>query len=136
MQALEHQQPIVLFDGVCNLCSSIVQFIIRHDTAGKFRFASLQSDIGQRLTVMYQLPANPDTFVLITENRAYTKSTGALRLAKELGGMWSLFYLLIIVPKPIRDYLYAFIAKNRYKWFGKKDSCLLPARELKDRFLG
>lgn len=128
--------PILLFDGVCNLCNRSVQFVIRNDRAGKFRFASLQSETGQSLLQQYGLPMDRfNTLVLIDNGRAYTRSTGALRMLKLLGGWWSLAYSLIIIPPFIRNGLYNWIARNRYRWFGKNESCWLPAPELENRFL-
>ncbi len=129
-------KSIVLFDGVCNLCNNAVQFIIKHDSDGHFLFASLQSAIGQELLRKYQLPTqNFDTFILVEKKDCYDKSTAALRIAKKLQGFWKWSYVFMIVPKCIRDALYTRIAKNRYKWFGKKEQCWLPSVELKQRFL-
>ncbi len=131
-----YDQPVILFDGVCNLCNGAVQFVIRHDPKGKFLFASLQSTEGQKLLQQYQLPLNNfNSFVLLQDEKAYTRSTGALKVAKELGGVWPLLYGFIIVPKFIRDAVYNWIANNRYKWFGKQDSCMIPTAALKARFL-
>ena len=124
---------IVLFDGVCNFCNSSVQFLIARDN-GKFRFASLQSEIGMQLVKQYDLQ-DVDSIVLIDNNRAYTKSTAALKIAKNLNGLWKLAYVAIIVPVPIRNICYDIIARNRYKWFGKKDECMLPTPEQRDRFI-
>lgn len=124
---------IILFDGICNFCDASVQFIMKRDN-GDFKFASLQSDIGQELVARHYLQGI-DSIVLIEEDRAYTKSTAALRIAKKLKGAWSLIYIGIIIPKSLRDPLYERFAKNRYKWFGKKDACILPAKEERARFL-
>lgn len=128
--------PIILFDGVCNLCNGAVQFIIRHDKKRQFYFASLQSPAGQELLKEYGLPQNDfNSFVLIENSRAYTRSAAALRVAKKLSGGWKLIYGFIIVPKFIRDAVYKFIARNRFKWFGERESCMVPTKELKGRFL-
>ena len=128
--------PILLFDGVCNLCNSSVQFVIKRDPKSKFRFAALQSEEGKQLLEYYNLPVE-DIFsvILIEGEKVYTRSTAALRMLKHLGGGWSLFYFFIIIPRPIRDIVYKFIARNRYKWFGQKDSCMIPTPELQNRFL-
>lgn len=127
---------IILFDGVCNLCNGAVQYIIKHDKKNIFRFASLQSETGQKLLGQYDLKQNElHSFILIEKNKAYSSSTGALRVAKNLNGLWPLLYSYIIIPKFIRDSIYNLIASNRYKWFGKKDECMLPTAELKARFL-
>ena len=128
-------RSIVLFDGVCNFCSDSVNFIIRHDTGNKFVFAPLQSEKGIELRTKYGIDDNIDSIVLIEDDQAFTKSTGALRIAKRLGGIWAVAYVLIIVPRPIRDYFYELFAKYRYRWFGKKDECMLPTPEIRARFL-
>ena len=127
---------IVLFDGICNLCNSSVQFIIKQDKKKRFRFASLQGKFGQEFLKKYDLPAdNFNSFILVEEEKIYTRSTGALRMLKHLGGGWSLFYAFIILPKFIRDGVYNWVARNRYKWFGKKDECTIPTPDLRTRFL-
>lgn len=131
-----NDHPVILFDGVCNLCNDSVQFILKRDKKKQFRFASLQSNAGQQLLHQFSLPAaNFNSFVLLEKDKVYTKSTGALRMCKLLGGGWALLYALIIVPRFIRDAVYNMIARNRYKWFGKKEECWLPTPELKERFL-
>ena len=130
------QAPILLFDGVCNLCNGFIQFIIERDKEAVFRFASLQSPFGQTLLKNYQLPTDTiDTVVLIENGKSYTHSMVPLRVAKQLGGLWALFYIFVLVPRPIRDVVYSWIARNRYKWFGKEEQCWLPTPELKSRFL-
>ena len=124
---------IILFDGECNFCDASVQFIIKRDN-GTFHFASLQSEVGKQLVERFQLQGI-DSVVLIENERAYTKSTAALRIAKRLHRLWRFCYLLIVLPKPIRDSIYDLIAKNRYKWFGKKEICLLPNEKDRARFL-
>ncbi len=127
---------LVLFDGVCNLCNASVQFLLRQDTAEKFLFASLQSNTGQKTLAQYGLDsATIQSVVLIHHDQAYTKSSAALRLAWILGGVWSLAYIFIIVPKFLRDAVYDVVARNRYRWFGKSDTCWLPTAALKARFL-
>lgn len=124
---------IILFDGICNFCDASVQFIMKRDN-GAFKFASLQSDIGQELVTRHKLQGI-DSLVLIEEDKAYTKSTAALRIAKRLKGLWSVLYIGIIIPKLLRDPLYDLFAKNRYRLFGKKDACMLPTKEERARFL-
>lgn len=126
---------IILFDGVCNFCNSSVQFIIKRDPKGAFKFASLQSEIGQKLLKQVGLKEDIDSFVLIEGDQYFLKSTAALRICGKLNGAWRILSFLIIIPAPIRDYIYSILAKNRYKWFGKKDSCMLPSPEVRNRFL-
>lgn len=131
-----NHSSIILFDGVCNLCNASVQFVIKHDTDARFSFASLQSDSGQKLLEQYHLQQTDfNSFVLIENQRVYTKSTAALMVAKRLNGLIKLFYGFIIVPVFIRDAVYSLVAKNRYKWFGKKDSCMIPTPALQSKFL-
>lgn len=131
-----NNHPIILFDGICNLCNSSVQYVIKHDPTALFRFASLQGETGKQLLKQYGLPENElNSFVLILDNKAYTRSSAAIIVAKQLTGITKLLYGFIIVPPFIRNAVYGFIAKNRYKWFGKKDSCMIPTAELKSRFL-
>lgn len=127
---------IVLFDGDCNFCDSSVQFIIKRDPAAHFLFTSLQSDKGMELAKQYAIPADVDSLVLIANGKAYTRSSAALHIAKKLDGLWHLLFLFILVPRKIRDGVYDYVAKNRYKWFGKKeDACMLPPPEVRKRFI-
>ena len=127
---------IILFDGDCNFCDASVQFIIKRDPYEYFQFASLQSDVGQQISNDFGIPKDIDSLVLIEKGRAYTKSGAALRIAKKLDGLWHLAFLLIIIPSTIRDRVYDFVARNRYKWFGKKEeSCMLPSPDERKRFL-
>ncbi|MEZ5058885.1 MAG: thiol-disulfide oxidoreductase DCC family protein [Saprospiraceae bacterium] len=129
-------QPVLLFDGVCNLCNSSVQFIIKHDPEGKFKFASLQSDYGQEMVKKFGLEKeNLETVILIDGEKAYKKSTAALEVTRRLGGFWALFYVFRLIPPFLRDGIYTWVANNRYKWFGKKDQCMIPSPELKNRFI-
>ncbi|MFZ3576819.1 thiol-disulfide oxidoreductase DCC family protein [Virgibacillus sp. DJP39] len=127
--------PILLFDGECNFCDRSVQFIIKRDPTGIYKFASLQSDIGIKLLKKHHIPQNVDSFILIEANRCYDKSSAALRVCRNLTGLWKGLYIFIIVPKSLRDFFYNIIATNRYKWFGKKDSCMIPSPDIKSRFL-
>ena len=114
-------QPIILFDGVCNLCNSSVQFILRHDKKKQFVFASLQSDPGQELMKKFGLPLTElNSFILIENGKMYSRSTAALRVVKKLNALWPGLYIFIIVPRFIRDAVYNWISRNRYKWFGKR----------------
>ncbi len=132
----DQQNPVVLFDGVCNLCSTSVQFIIKHDPKRIFRYASLQSGFGQEVLKEFGLPADElNSFILLEEGKIYTKSSGALRVTKKLDKLWPALYGFIIVPKFIRDAVYSWVANNRYKWFGKKEACWLPTPELRKLFL-
>ena len=126
---------IVLFDGVCNLCNKTVRFIIRRDPKAKFRFASVQSESGQLLLRQLSLPIDRyDSIVYICDDKFYLKSTAVLTILKELGSGWQLMSFLIVFPAFLRDKVYDFIAKWRYKWFGHLESCIVPAPENSDRF--
>jgi predicted DCC family thiol-disulfide oxidoreductase YuxK len=132
----EYEHPIILFDGVCNLCASSVQFIIKNDPKQHFRFASQQSDIGKDLFTKYNInSAKTNSLILIDQGKIYQKSTGALKIAKQLSNGWSFLYFFIIVPTFLRNPIYDFIAANRYKWFGKKEACWIPTPALKNLFL-
>lgn len=129
-------QPLILFDGVCNLCTHSVQFVIQRDAKQQFRFASIQSDLGQKVLQQYGLSTTKiNTVVLLNNNQIYTHSTAALHIAQHLGGLWQLASLALWIPAPLRDIVYTFVAQNRYRWFGKQESCWLPTPELKNRFL-
>ena len=133
---MENSYSIILFDGVCNLCDGVVQFVLKKDKKNRFRFAALQSERGTALLKQFGLSTtNYNSFVLIESGRVYQKSTAALRVLKGLGGVWVLLYGFIIFPRPIRDYIYDWVARNRYQFFGKKDECMLPTPEIRARFL-
>ena len=133
---IPRDKPILLFDGVCNLCEGTVKFVVKRDKKAVFNLSSLQSEAGTILLKEFGLPANyVNSFILIDKEKIYTHSSASLQMFKRLGGLWSLLYVFIIVPRPIRDWVYKLIAKNRYRWFGKKDACLIPSPELKKRFL-
>ncbi len=127
-------QSIVFFDGVCNLCSGSVQFIIRHDKRNKFRFSSLQGDLASK-TLSGNAIKHLDSIVLRQNNKLYTRSTAALKIAAGLSFPINLLYIFIIVPPFIRNFVYDYIAKNRYRWFGKMEACWLPSPELKSKFI-
>ena len=127
---------IVLFDGVCNFCNGVVNWVIDRDEDGYFKFAALQSEIGQELVAKHGIDRNDtDSIILVEGEKAYTRSTAALRIAKRLNGIWSWGYALIAVPAPIRDLFYRLFAKYRYRLFGKRDACLMPTPEIRTRFL-
>lgn len=130
------EKNIILFDGVCNLCVSSVQFIIKRDPVGIFYFASLQSDVGVRLSENFgALIEKTDSIILIKGDKCYIESDAALKIASKLKGGWKLLYIFIIIPKPLRDAAYRYVARNRYKWFGKKDACMIPTPDLEKRFI-
>ena len=129
--------PIVFFDGLCNLCNGAVQFMIERDENNILRFASLQSDFAKEALKPYNIdPEKNDSFILLENGKIYQRSTAALRVAKKLTKLWPLLYGFIIVPNFIRDGVYNYVGKNRYKWFGKKESCWIPTPDLKAKFLG
>lgn len=128
-------EKILLFDGECNFCNKSVQFIIKRDPEFHFKFASLQSDVGEQLLRKYNIPSSVDSIVLIANNRSYLQSSAALHICKYLRGFWKLFTILIIIPSPLRNFFYSIIAKYRYKWAGRANDCILPTREDKKRFL-
>jgi predicted DCC family thiol-disulfide oxidoreductase YuxK len=129
-------KKIVLFDGLCNLCSRSVQFILKHDNKDQFLFASLQGKAGMEYLQKFNLPADTfNSFLLIDQQKLYTRSSAVLHMLKHLGNGWELLYVFILVPKFIRDGIYNIVAKNRYKWFGKKDTCWIPSAKVKAKFL-
>ncbi len=133
---MEEDSKVVLFDGVCNLCNSSVQFVLKRDSKGVFKFASLQSEYGQDVLSKYGLPTDDyNSFVLVEGDRVFTRSTAALRVARHLDGLWKVLYGFIIIPASIRDAVYGVIARNRYRMFGKRDACMIPQPEWKSRFL-
>ena len=136
MNSNQNQKAIVLFDGVCNFCNSSVNFIIKHDKKDHFRFTPLQSEKGKMLLQAFNENGKGlDSLVLIENNKLYKRSTASLKITKQLRRPYSLLYLFIIIPSFLRDPIYNFIAKNRYKWFGKKDVCMIPTPAVKDKFI-
>ncbi|MBD1382583.1 thiol-disulfide oxidoreductase DCC family protein [Metabacillus arenae] len=130
------EKPIVLFDGVCQFCNGAVQFLINHDPKGNIRFAALQSNAGQDLLKKFNLPTNDlQTFILVSNKTYYTRSTAALKTLKYLDGFYKHLVFFLLIPKPLRDMIYKIIAKNRYKWFGMKDECMIPTPDIRKRFL-
>jgi predicted DCC family thiol-disulfide oxidoreductase YuxK len=137
MQDLPENKKIILFDGVCNLCNTSVQFILKHDKKDIFRFVALQSDLGQEIIKHIGITnQNIDSIILYQPAVAYYyKSSAVLEIAKTLGGIYNLGWIFKIIPKDIRDVIYDYIAKNRYNWYGKKESCMIPTPEIKAKFL-
>lgn len=134
--AAEAEGPIVLYDGVCGLCDRSVQLILRNDRRGRFRFAALQSEVGRALLERFGLPVEElDSVVLVEDGRAWRKSRAALRIARRMDAPWPLLWPLMIVPRPLADFAYGLVAKNRYRMFGKLDACMIPPPEVRARFL-
>ena len=132
----ELTEPLLLFDGVCNLCIWSVRFIVERDPEARFRFLSLQSERGRSFARRCGLePDVLDTFVLVEGDRCYTQSDAALRVAGRLAGAWPLLSIFRLVPRALRDPVYRFIARNRYRWFGRREQCMVPTPALKERFL-
>ena len=128
--------PVVVFDGVCNLCSASVQFIVRHDARGRFRFASAQSAAGREMLREAGLdPDDPASFMLLADGRTWLRSDAALEVARGLAWPWRMLGALRVVPRFVRDPVYDSIARHRYRWFGKRDQCMLPDAGLKARFI-
>ena len=133
---METPHAVVLFDGVCNFCNASVRFIARRDARGYFHFAPLESDAGQQLLSEWGLNGTAiDSVVLVEGGRASVKSTAALRIARRLSGLWPLVVVFLIVPRFLRDAVYDVIARNRYRWFGRSEQCMVPSAELRARFL-
>ncbi len=127
---------VVLFDGVCNLCNGAVNMLIDRDKKNVFRFASLQSAYGQQVVAKHNLQGEYlNTILLVEGDKVYERSTAVLRVFKHLGGLYGLLYFFIVVPVFIRNAVYNFVARNRYRWFGKRDVCRIPTPELKAKFL-
>lgn len=130
------EKNIIVFDGVCNLCNGAVTFVIKKEKGDRFRFAALQEEAGILLLDKYRIdPADTDSIVLVENGKAYVKSTAALKIARHLKGLYPLLYFFMIIPLPIRNWIYDLVARNRYRWFGKKESCMIPTAELKEKFL-
>jgi predicted DCC family thiol-disulfide oxidoreductase YuxK len=131
----ELMESIILFDGMCNLCNHSVQFILKRDPKGYFKFASLQSESGQKILKKYNINPEVKSFLLLENEKIYLKSSAALRVCRNLTGMWKILTVLRFIPPFLRDILYDIVAANRYKWFGKTESCMLPSPEWNKRFL-
>lgn len=130
-------EPIlILFDGVCNLCNSSIDFILKRDRKNRFLVGPLQDPIGQKILNKYGIPGSYlESLIVIENGQAFSRSTGALKIARHLSGLWPIFYPLILIPSFLRDPIYNWIGKNRYRWFGKKETCRLPTPEEKAKFL-
>jgi len=127
--------PVIFFDGVCNLCNASVQFAIKHDKKNVFKFTALQGAYAKKILPQFSVDLNKiDSIILIENEQLYTKSTAALKIARRLSGLWPMLYVFIIIPKFIRDWFYDFIAKNRYKFWGKQESCWVPTPDLQSKF--
>lgn len=137
MVDLPKGKKIILFDGVCNLCNNFVNMIIKKDKNNSFVFTALESNHGQKITNHLKIDTSKiESIILYEPGVSYDfKSTAALKIMREFKGFWWFFQLGYILPEPIRDGIYDIVAKNRYKWFGKKDSCMIPTPELKEKFL-
>lgn len=129
-------KPVILFDGVCNLCNGFVQSIIKIDPQGKFQFAALQSEFGQEVMAKAQLPVHElNTVILYDNGKIFTHSDVPLEICRRLGGAWTLLLVFKFIPRSLRNRIYNWVARNRYRWFGKQESCMIPTPELRQRFL-
>lgn len=137
LQKTAENKKIILFDGVCNLCSNAVQFVIKHDKKDTFRFVALQSDLGKEICTYIGVDQTKiDSIIMYNPGVAYYyKSDAVIEIAEDLGGLYSLMAIFKILPEKLRNYIYDYIAANRYKWYGKKESCMIPTPELKAKFL-
>lgn len=136
MLEVGQHKPVILFDGVCNLCNASVDFILRRDRRVRFLFAPLQSEAARERLAAIGAPAPKlDSMLLLEDGRLFDRSTAALRIARRLDGLWPLLYALILVPRPVRDYFYDGIARNRYRWFGRRETCRVPTQAERGRFL-
>lgn len=132
---MKEQNPIILFDGVCNLCNGSVDFLLKYDRKKQFRFASIQSEAAKLLFRKFQIPAETDSVILIKSNQVYFESDAAIEIAGMLSFPWKMVVVFRIIPKKMRDNIYQWIAKNRYRWFGKRDICRIPATLEKESFI-
>ena len=137
MENLPKDKKIILFDGVCNLCDTSVQYIIKHDKKDVFRFVSLQSELGEKIINHIGVDRSKTDSIVVYEPRIayYTKAEASIIIAKSIGGWISLLTIFSILPKSIQNLGYDIVAKNRYKWFGKKESCMMPSHEISTKFL-
>lgn len=132
----DRRQAIIFFDGVCNLCNSAVQFVIKRDPHAYFKFASLQSSLARELLPQYGVdPAELESILLLENEKLKKKSTAALNISRKLSGIWPIMVVFKIIPSPVRDLIYDWIARNRYQWFGKRDQCMVPSPEMNARFI-
>jgi predicted DCC family thiol-disulfide oxidoreductase YuxK len=136
MAVIPENTSIILFDGICNFCNYWVNQILRQDKKNRYRFASLQSEAGKKILALHKINVEyTDSVILIEDNKVYTQSTAVLKICKHLQGIYVLAYAFIVIPKFIRDNVYDLIAKNRYRWFGKAESCMIPTEEMKAKFI-
>ena len=136
MSTSEVQNPVILFDGVCNLCNGSILFILNRDPSGIFRFAPLQSETGKNPLSKFDLPNDKlDSIILVENNEYYLRSTAELKILQRLGALWKIVYVFMLVPRPVRDYIYDIVARNRYKWYGKRAECMIPSSDIESRFL-
>lgn len=133
---MKNEHDIILFDGVCNLCNGAVTFIIKHDKKDSFRFAALESAFGRELLAAHNIDSTvTDSIILVRGKSAFAKAEAALHIAKKMSGLWPLLYVFNVLPNKVNNFFYDYIARNRYKWFGKKESCMIPTPALKSKFL-
>ena len=133
---MDPDHPLVLFDGVCNFCNYWVNFAIKRDKKAKLRFTPIQGEIAKKILQEFNIhPDSLSSVILIDNGKAYTQSSASIRICKYLDGGWKVFYVLIIFPKFLRDFVYNIIARNRYKWYGKKEECMVPHDDIRKRFL-
>jgi predicted DCC family thiol-disulfide oxidoreductase YuxK len=136
MYKIQPGTSVILFDGVCNFCNATVNFIIKHDKKNRFRFASLQSEVGKQLLEQFNLnDFDLDSIVLIHGCKLHMRSGAVLRISRYLDRAYFLLYGFLIIPSPLRDTIYKYVSNNRYNWFGKSDSCMIPSLELKEKFI-
>jgi len=129
------KKQLILFDGVCNFCGSAVNFIIKRDPNFTFVFASIQSELGKVMVKKYGLQCKPDTFALVRDGQCYIMSDAALEVATQMSGGWPLLQVFKLVPKRVRDFVYVYFGRNRYRWFGKRDFCAVPTPDIRARFI-
>lgn len=133
---MNDKKNIILFDGICNFCNQTVVFVLKRDRKGYFSFSSLQSNFGQNFLKAQGMPTHDfDSMIFVQGDKIYTESSAALQITKHLSGLWPVFSVFLLIPRPIRDYVYRLISKNRYKWFGKRDVCMVAPEGSADRFL-
>ena len=136
MTPTRHRPPLILFDGVCNLCNGFVQFVLARDPAGRFQFAALQSAAARCVLELHEMPHPlPDAVVLVEDGRVFLRSGAALRIARRLTFPWPLAAVFLAVPSPVRDWIYGRVARHRYRWFGRRDHCMVPAPAMRARFI-
>jgi predicted DCC family thiol-disulfide oxidoreductase YuxK len=130
------ENAIILFDGVCNFCNQWVNLVIQYDRKGRFQFASLQSEVAKSILTKHAVDTiDQDSVVLIEGDQVYTRSAAILRILRHMDGWWKWLYLFVIIPRPLRDLGYRWFAKNRYRFFGKREECMIPTPEMRKRFL-